>query len=152
VIHRKIYLAMCCSLFCGGVDAAEVRPLTPERSTPTTPGAICDDDLFHRRASVVLTGRTPSVAAIENRPTKDGRLDRERLVDKLLQSEHFARAWGRWLAKLTGCQEEPLSSAAFAMKVPRPRVFWFWQSSIQADLHQDRSYTEIVHDLISKCD
>ncbi len=109
----------------------------------------CDDALFLRRASVVLTGRTPSRTQIEGFRKSDDHLDRERLVDEILGSENYGESWGRWLAILTGCEEEPLSTAAFAMKVPRERMFWLWQTWTQEKLNHDKPFTEIIHELIA---
>ena len=111
-----------------------------------------DDAQFVRRASVVLTGRTLSqalTASTASTAIVDGSLNREHLVDQLLSSPNYSESWGRWLAILTGCEEEPLSTAAFAMKVPRERIFWLWQTWTQEQLKHDKPFTEIIHEIIA---
>ena len=108
-----------------------------------------DDVQFARRASVVLTGRTPSRDLTASIAEGNASLNREHLVDELLSSSNYSESWGRWLAILTGCEEEPLSTAAFAMKVPRERIFWLWQTWTQEQLRHDKPFTKIIHEIIA---
>lgn len=109
---------------------------------------LCSDAVFLRRASVILTGRTPDTSLRSAFPTGTQTFDRNKLIDTLLSMPEFGQSWGRWLAKLTGCEEQPLSSAAFAMKVPRERTFWLWQAWAKRQLNKDASYAEIIIELI----
>ncbi len=116
---------------------------------PPVPGAVCDDFIFQRRVWLVLAGRNPPVDDVLRPQSTSSPLDRAALVDRLLAAPEFGKVWGRWFAMLTGCEEEPLSAAGFAMRVPRERVFWLWQSWIQDGLNKDRSCGDLVHDLLS---
>jgi hypothetical protein len=120
-----------------------------ESPVPSVPGAICDDYMFQRRVWMVLAGRNPDVDDVLQLQSTSRPLDRAALVDRLLAAPEFGKVWGRWFSILTGCEEEPLSVAAFAMRVPRERVFWLWQSWIQDGLNNDRSCGDLVHDLLS---
>jgi len=72
---------------------------------PVSPAA--DDAAFHRRITLDLTGRLPSVnasLAFLDNPSKQ---KREKLIDQLLQSEEFDEYWTLQFAKLLRIHSQP---------------------------------------------
>ena len=121
---------------------------SPTASAADEKRLLCEDPTYLRRASVVLTGRVPTDELRELLNAQPS-LDRADLVDRLLDSDEYAAAWSRWMSAMLGCEEMPLSTAAFAMKVPRERVFWLWQEWTREKLRNDTPYGDIVAELVA---
>jgi len=72
---------------------------------------ICSDSVFLRRAHLDLTGLLPTVREARAFLADDSPGKRTRLVDRLLETESFARYWGQKRADLLRVDPDLLSTA-----------------------------------------
>ncbi len=119
------------------------------RQLRTSDDARCDDLTFLRRARVVLTGRTATPDEAWQVANQTHPLDRAQLIERLLRTPEYYQVWGRWMARLTGCDEVRLSPAGFAMKIPRERISWFWQNAMADRLRANTPWSEIVTEVLA---
>ena len=114
-----------------------------------TPGeaAVCDDATFLRRLWLTVGGCVPPAGRWQE--LQEGPLDRAAEVEAALASEAYIRKWGRWLTWFSGCEEEQLSPAGFAMKVRRERFFWAWLKWSQQAVREDRPVDQVLNSLLS---
>ncbi len=118
------------------VDAALLRG--PEKSTPLPPAA--DDETFLRRASLDLTGKTPTPEELRAYTADADPQKRARLIDRLLASDAYAVNWGRyWRDVLT--YHTPASANYL-----RWQLFDKW---MVAQVKQHRPWSEIVTALVT---
>jgi hypothetical protein len=98
---------------------------------------LAGDEEFARRAWLDATGRIPPVNELIAFLKSDDPEKREKLVDKLVDSEDFVRRWSYYF--------EDLFRAGNRMGFGA-NLFHFW---IEEWLKLDRSYAEVVRDLLT---
>ena len=85
------------------IDEHLEKGWTDNKVTPSVP---CDDYEFIRRATLDIVGRIATPEEIEQFLKESKEVRREKLVDRLLQSEEYPRYWGtvwtNWLLSRSG--------------------------------------------------
>ncbi|QDT12944.1 DUF1553 domain-containing protein [Planctomycetes bacterium K23_9] len=97
------------------------------------PSRIADDDAFRRRVTLDLTGRLPATQGV------GAKLNRDELIDQLLQSDQFTQYWTYWLVKLLRVRPQ-LNDRVNA------RTYYRWLANKVAG---DASYKQIATELIT---
>ena len=100
-----------------------------------SPGGICSDDTFVRRASLDLIGRIPTRDEL-HRFRADP--DRKAKIDELLASDDFARFWADvWTASLIGYRPQ-------AFNVSREPLRAWIEQSIRDGVPYDAMARELI--------
>lgn len=131
-----LLLGLCC-LPPSSVDDG---PRSLDEAIGKPPMAMVDDPTFLRRASIDLIGRIPSVPEVRTFLDDRSPSKRSARVESLVASDEFADYWGRLLAEwLTGRRpvfRPDADGQALAESLARA-------------IRQDRSYPQIVRDLVA---
>jgi hypothetical protein len=104
-----------------------------------TPAPLTSDEQFLRRVRLDLTGQLPTVAEIEQFAADKDPAKRAKLVDKLLDSDEYARHWARYWREVVMAVEAPFGDA----HAPAFEKWLFEQ------LKQNRGWGDIVRDLVT---
>ncbi len=119
------------------IDAAVIAQL---RSLNIPMSQICDDPTFVRRVTLDLAGRLPTLAEAESFAQDVSVTKRERLIDRLLESEdyadHFANKWMLILRNRRESQGQKAGTYAFHR----------W---IRDQIAFNRPFDQFVRDIVS---
>jgi len=118
-------------------------------SLNVSPSPEASSKILLRRICFDLTGHPPTLQEYAACPDEWSQTQYAQYVAQLIDSDRFARKWGRWLAELSGCNETNLSPAAFAMKVRNEPLAFAWYEWTRKRIALDIPYCEIVRSQIA---
>jgi hypothetical protein len=120
------------------LDEMMRKYISKETKTPFTP--IVDDETFLRRASIDLTGKTPTPEKIKAFTADTAPKKRAALIDELLASEDYARKWARyWRSVVFHNSAAPRNSV-------NPQAFEDW---LFDEFKENTSWDRVVSEMIS---
>ncbi len=127
-------------------------PVTPEKldrlvetqlkTASLKPGAVISDEQFVRRVWIDLTGRLPAPADV-NEFLADRRSDkRARLIDKLLETEDYARHWAKYWREVIASRLDDNNRLA-RIFIPQ---FDTWMTR---QIREDKSWADITKSILT---
>jgi hypothetical protein len=109
-----------------------------ETKTPFAP--LVDDETFLRRASIDLTGKTPTPEKIKEFKADKNPKKRPALVDELLASDDYARKWARYWRSVV------FHNSPAQRNTINPQAFEDW---LFTEFKENTSWDRIVSEMIS---
>jgi hypothetical protein len=106
----------------------------------TLPSGLCTDEEFLRRVYLDLTGQPPGADKVRAfiKDESDSRAKRAKLVDDLLASPDYVKAWANKWADLLQCNSENLGQ----------KGVWVFRDWIRQSIEQNKPYDQFVRELI----
>ena len=120
------------------LDEMMRKYVSKETKTPFAP--LVDDETFLRRASIDLTGKTPTPEKIKEFKADKNPKKRAALVDELLASEDYARKWARYWRSVV------FHNSAAQRNTINPQAFEDW---LFDEFKENRSWDRVVSEMIS---
>jgi len=127
------------------ITPAEIDRLLNDKhkADKKTPAPLVGDEQFLRRVSLDLTGKLPSPAQVEAFIKDADPNKRSRVIDRLLDSDDFARTWARYWRDVIVARA---TNQMVIVRIPRAVALetWFFEQ-----FKKNRSWAEITRDLIT---
>jgi len=122
----------------GDLDEMMRKYISKETKTPFTP--IIDDETFLRRASIDLTGKTPTPEKIKAFTADKTPKKRAALIEELLASDDYSRKWARYWRTVV------FHNSAANRNTINPQAFEDW---LFTEFKENRSWDRVVSEMIS---
>lgn len=111
------------------------------RRMKALPSELCTDSEFIRRVSLDLTGLPPKAERVRSflSDTNESKVKREKLIDELIGSPDYVKAWANKWADLLQCNSENLGQ----------KGVWVYRQWIEKRIAENMPYDQFVRALLT---